>query len=96
METKSRYEVISDLESKKRDLILERDGFKDEIIEKEKTVTALNRQKNDTIIILDRQIEDATKDETDFKATVEERKITITELIKSITESLERFAKIQK
>ena len=36
METKSRYEVISDLEAKKRDLMIERDGLADELRNKEK------------------------------------------------------------
>ena len=47
METKSRYEVISDLEKQKRDLIRERDGLDDEVKKKERSVKNLERQKED-------------------------------------------------
>ena len=96
METKSRYEVIAELEGKKRELIRERDGMKEELSRKEDSVTRLERQKADNNVILDRQIEDSRKDVERFKANIEERKVTIGELIRSVEDSLERFNKLQK
>lgn len=93
---KSRYEVISDMERQKRDLIKERDGMSDVLLSKEKNLKRLVRDKADQDLEFDRQIEDAKDDIANFKKTVEERKETITELIKSVEESLNRFNKIQK
>lgn len=92
METKSRYEVISEMEKNKRDLIRERDGLNDQLLEKQKKVKAIERQKNDTVIILDRQIEDVKEDIANFEKTLVERKETIKELITSIDASLSRFS----
>ena len=55
MEVKSRYEVISDLESKKRELIRERDGFKDRIKDTKKSIRESERE-----------LEDAKEDLADF------------------------------
>lgn len=96
METKSRYEVISDLENKKRELIKERDGLFDLLITRERNLKNIERQKLDHMIQLDRQIEDVKEDIENFRKTLEERKSTITELIKSVDDSLERFGKISK
>jgi len=96
METKSRYEVISDLERQKRNLILERDNFKDEIAEKEQAVKELVREKADANVRFDRRLEDVEKELKDFKSNVDEKKETIKELIKSVEASLERFSKIEK
>lgn len=48
METKSRYEVISDLEKQKRELINKRDELEFEVKTKERTALGLKRQKEDT------------------------------------------------
>jgi len=45
MNTKSRYEVISDLEQNKRDLIIERDGLDTTLKDKEQTLVAFERKK---------------------------------------------------
>ena len=58
METKSRYEVMSDLENQKRQLIRERDGLDDQLKLQRKELKDFERQKSDNIVILDRQIED--------------------------------------
>ena len=58
METKSRYEVISNLEDKKRELIQERDSLGDELVSQEKVLKDIIRQKEDNIMVLDRKIED--------------------------------------
>ncbi len=47
METKSRYEVISDLENKKRELIRERDKLDEDSKDKERKVKNLERTKED-------------------------------------------------
>ena len=48
METKSRYEVISDLEKQKRELINKRDELEFEVKTKERSVLTLKRSKEDT------------------------------------------------
>ena len=128
METKSRYEVISDLEKQKRDLIREKDSLEDQTKDKERKILSLERYKDDikkqktdfglkianklqdlerekaefdfnisnTVEDIDRKIVDAKDDVAYFKSTVEKRKATIRELIKSIDENLERFGSIAK
>lgn len=91
METKSRYEVISDLERQKRDLIRERDGFTDKVFEKERAVKDLERKKSDTIVIIDRQLDDLKVDLEQYKKTMDERKVTVQTLIDSIDTSLAKF-----
>lgn len=95
METKSRYQVISELEQQKRQLIVERDNLNDRLNEKEKKIKEKEREKEDDVRQYDRQIADL-KDELDnFKKTLAERKETIKELIKSVDESLARFEKLE-
>ena len=91
METKSRYEVVAELEGKKRDLITERDGLKDESKVKEDILRELKRQKDDTLTMLDRKIEDADYDLARFNDNMSERKLTVQALIDSVDESLNRF-----
>ena len=62
METKSRYEVISELEGKKRDLIREKNTLDDTLKDKERTLKDAERLKSDTMIKYDRQIEDIKED----------------------------------
>jgi len=85
LETKSRYEVIADLEKQKRNLIRERESFPDEIREKELEIKQLKRR-----------LEDEEEELKNFKDSVKERKETIKELIKGVDQSLERFSKLQK
>ena len=85
METKSRYEVISDLEEKKRALIKEKDSFKDAIRKRE---VAIKNGK--------RQLEDMEEELVNFKESIEEKKATITELIASVDNSLERLSSLSK
>ncbi|MFW6283020.1 MAG: hypothetical protein ACOC1P_03130 [Minisyncoccales bacterium] len=96
MQTKSRYEVISELEQQKRNLIKERDSLNEELLEKDKKVKELERQKADTIVYVDRQIEDAQAERDNFEKTMAERKETIKELIKSVDDSLTRFNNISQ
>ena len=80
METKSRYEVISDLEEEKRKLIRDRDSFDDQIKAKEKRLKLINRQ-----------LEDETEELTQLKDSIDDKKETINELIKSVDDSLKRL-----
>jgi len=91
METKSRYEVICELESKKRELIKERDSLGQNLLQKQKGLKEFERQKSDTMLVCDRKIEDLKEDIENFETTMAERKETIVELIKSVDDSLERF-----
>jgi chromosome segregation ATPase len=83
METKSRYEVIADLEKQKRNLIRERDSLDDDLKVKEKVLKDLKRD-----------IEDTEEEITNFKSKMKDKKQTISELIKSVEQSLDRFAKL--
>lgn len=83
METKSRYEVISDLESKKRSLIIEKDGLKDKLKEQETEIRDLKRD-----------LEDAEEELKDSKKRMSEREKVLDELIKSVDESLNRLGKM--
>lgn len=95
MEIKSRYQVISDLEEKKRSLIEERDNLNQQKLQKEKEVKNVERNKDDQAIAWDRKIEDCKEDLSNFEANMTERKETIVELIKSVDDSLERFGQMQ-
>jgi len=96
METKSRYEVIAELEANKRNLIRERDGLADQLLAKEKQIKERERQKEDYNRAWDRQIEDLNEDIKNFKATLEEKKQTVNDLIKGLDESLNRLGKFTK
>lgn len=92
METKSRYEVISELEMKKREYIKERDGLDDKLKSSERQLIMVERERDDTIREFDRRINDMKEDIEHFKETILQRKDTIIELIRSIDESLKRFS----
>lgn len=80
METKSRYEVIGELEEKKRSLIKERESFSDIIRNKKKEIKEMKRE-----------LEDAEEELLDYEESVEERKETIKELIASVDDSLKKM-----
>jgi len=82
METKSRYEVISELEAKKRELIFERESLPDKV-----------KSRETRIKLLKRDLEDAEDDLKDFKTSLAEKKAMINEMIKSVDDSLKRFEK---
>ena len=58
METKSRYEVLSDLEAKKRELIKERDSLNDELRAKQHEEKELERNGEGLIVVFDRNLKD--------------------------------------
>ncbi len=80
METKSRYEVISELERDKRNLIIQRDGLNKKLQEKEKELKEIQRD-----------VEDKKEEIKEFKENMEDQKKTYEELIESIDLSLKRF-----
>jgi len=85
MEIKSRYEVMSELEEKKRRLILARDGLKEEL-----------RLKKKDLRDSEREIEDTKEDIKAFEDSIKEKETTSNELIKSIDDSLKRLSDIKK
>jgi len=80
METKSRYEVVAELEQQKRNLIRERDGLDDELKDKEKELKEIKRD-----------VEDKEEEIKDFKSSLVKSKETFKELIASVDDSLKRF-----
>ncbi len=85
METKSRYEVIAELEEKKRTLIINRDNLPGELKEKERELK-----------ILKREVEDKEEENKEFEEAIKTQKDTINELIKSTDDSLNRFVELGK
>jgi len=85
METKSRYEVIADLEKQKRTLIVDRDSLDKQLNQKQKELRDLRRE-----------AEDAEEDIKNFKDSMKSQKETTEALIKSVDDSLNRFAELNK
>ena len=85
MEIKSRYEVIAQLEEKKRELIVDRDSL---------DVTLKSKQRE--LKELKRDLEDKEEEISDFESSMKEQKITTEELIKSVDASLDRLTKVRK
>lgn len=81
METKSRYEVIADLERQKRQFIMERDSLDDVLKSKQKDLKELSRN-----------IEDLKEDISNFEKSMANKKETIKELITSVDQSLQRLS----
>jgi len=80
METKSRYEVIADLEQKKRDCIIGKDSLDNRLRNQEKELRQLNRE-----------VKDKEEEIEDFKESMKKERETFELLIQSIDESLSRF-----
>jgi len=85
METKSRYEVIAELEGKKRELILQKSNLDNQL--------RLGEQK---IKQLKRELEDSQEDMVFWVSRKDERLLVLDELIKGVDESLKRMAEISK
>jgi len=83
METKSRYEVIAELEEKKRNLIVSKNGLNDKLNQMERELKDLKRQ-----------LEDQEEEIAYFKENKAKQEETYDELIKSTDESLKRFSEI--
>jgi len=85
IETKSRYEVVAELDENKRNLIRERDGLDDKLKGKEKELKELKRR-----------VDDKEEEIKDFKAGLVKSKETFKELIASVDDSLKRFNELGK
>ena len=83
MDIKSRYEVIADLEEKKRDLIIQRDNLDRNLIMLERELLELNRN-----------VEDKKLEIKEYKDSMKLNKETTKELIKSVDASLDRLTKL--
>ena len=83
METKSRYEVIAELEAQKRNLIREKAGFDDEMKDIEKAIKEIKRN-----------LEDKEEELKNFKDGLKEKKVMIDSLIKTVEAGLTNFSKI--
>ena len=82
-EIKSRYEVIAELEEKKRSLILDKNGIESNLKYKERQLRDMKRE-----------VEDKESEIEEFKADMKKNAETAVELIKSIDESLARFTEL--
>lgn len=91
METKSRYQVIGELEAQKRQLIQEKSQLDQQLHNKQDNIKELNRKRDDINRAIDRELEDAAEEVKRFQASMEERKATIEALIASVDTSLERL-----
>lgn len=80
METKSRYQIISELEEKKRVLIMERDSLDDTSFENKQVIKKLKRT-----------LEDTEEDHIEFERTKDRQKETYNTLIKSVDDSLSKI-----
>ena len=83
METKSRYEVISELEKEKRNLIINKQALGDKLKGMQRALK-----------IQEREVEDQKEEISFFEGKMKEQEETYEELIKSVDESLERFSKL--
>jgi len=85
MDIKSRYEVIADLEEKKRNLIVQRDSL-------DKKLKEMERELKEQM----RDVEDKEEEIKEFKESMKQDRETTTELISSVDASLERLTKVSK
>src|SRR3990167_1490244 len=83
METKSRYEIVMDMERQKSTLIRERDALPDHIAAREREIRNFKRQ-----------LEDKEEDLAKFKANVSNQEATINALIKSCEDSMANMKEI--
>ena len=91
METKSRYEVISELEEKRRGLISEKQRLQENVRAKEQKIKIHDRNFEDMKRQMEREREDLVSDLENYKETLDQREETIDELIKSVDNSLGKF-----
>ncbi len=80
METKSRYEVLAQLEAKKRELMVGKSNIDQVVRGKEREIKELKRE-----------LEDKEEDMEDFKSRINEEKENFDALIQSVDDSLKRF-----
>lgn len=83
--TKSRYEVVSDLESQKRELMKSKENLDLAVMKKEKEIKGLKRE-----------VEDAEDDLKEYKETLKDRKNTIDLQLESIDDALKRLSQTKE
>ena len=104
METKSRYEVIAELETKKRDLIKERDSLNDELRKKELYLENLMVNKEKVVKDTERKVEDLEREKRnsekdfarkleDFERAKEDRVFDFEKKTKDLSRQKEDFIK---
>lgn len=81
LDTKSRFEVMAELENKKRQLIEQKAGLSQEVKQREKNIRELERRIADDKLELE-----------EFKESLEERRTMLDTLIKSAEDSLNKIA----
>jgi chromosome segregation ATPase len=98
METKSRYEVIAELEAKKRTLIQERDALNDEVNSKERNIKNLERekenietQKTDFQFRQDKARQNLENEKKDFDFKIGNTLVVVEREIADAKEDLEYF-----
>lgn len=98
METKSRYEVISELEAKKRSLIEKRDALGEEIYAKKLGISDLERQKEDIDthkkdfdIKEQNKIADLERERKDFEFKIKNTETKLDRQIEDAKKDLELF-----
>ena len=98
METKSRYEVISELEKQKRELIRERDSMADEVEKKVQEIKKLERRKEDLAVQvkdfkMSQEIKLAKlgKEQQEFDFKIENTKTILDRQTEDATADLEYF-----
>ena len=96
MDVKSRYEVIANLEAKKRDLITEKDNLGDLNLRRQKELTQLDRHKEDYIRNYERQTEDLKLLIKEHDNVLDDKRSTMDALIASIDDSLNRLNTVSK
>lgn len=83
METKSRFEVLKELNDKKENLLREKNGLDEQMLLKKKQLK-----------VNERTIEDFREDVIEFEKTIPTKKAYIDELIKATEASIESLQKI--
>ena len=83
METKSRFEVLKELNDKKESLLREKEALDDFVLAKKKQIKERKRQ-----------IEDMEEELADYENRVPEKKKYIDELIKTTDASIDSLQKI--
>ena len=103
METKSRYQVIAELEEKKNGLIRERDGTKDNIQEKELEILNIERaiqdisvQKEDFELVQSNKTAALEAEKTDFEFKIKNTQSVFSRNLEDAKTKLEHFKSVEK
>lgn len=84
METKSRYEILKELNEREQSYIVGKSQLKDKLAEMERTIKTMKRN-----------LEDFEEDTTRFKTDLQEKERTYDTLIAEVGNSIEGLSKLQ-